>query len=391
MNTIQVQSTLTQVGNTGAMDAVSGTSKKAALPGPAVVAKVDHYSATAANDTVVARVITASIGKSFSSSASSDDFTSNSAQKLHERFTTRADNQEITANNNTVTKNVVGFVESALANLAKRGFNKDQLSFFRNEAVKGVEVGIDQAKLDLIGLVNDDTFRRIDDTKRSIIGGIHQLPVEPHEYQRTIKNIEQVERGTQRELAAVTVNSVNNETIKLDFETRAFNAAQLQDSKSLYTTSSSNISFAVQANSDPSSHKDIANLVNKVDGLANSFYRGDVQSAYTKSKELGYSDSELLGLAKQLNKTDTFQQMKMYEDIQHLSILSKQTDFAAPKAVAEYVNRYLDVLESSKATLGSDKDFNQVINGLVNQMKDVQVPDLLQAINRFHAFNKKFG
>jgi hypothetical protein len=47
-------------------------------------------------------------------------------------------------------------------------------------------------------------------------------------------------------------------------------------------------------------------------------------------------------------------------------------------------------MESSESTFSSAKDFNQVINGLVNQMKDVQIPDLLQAINRFHAFNSKF-
>ena len=81
--------------------------------------------------------------------------------------------------------------------------------------------------------------------------------------------------------------------------------------------------------------------------------------------------------------------MKIYGDIQHIAG-NGESDFTAPKAVAEYVNRYLDILENSKSTLANDEDFNQVINGLVNQMKDVQVPDLLQAINRFHSFNSNF-
>jgi alkylhydroperoxidase family enzyme len=47
-------------------------------------------------------------------------------------------------------------------------------------------------------------------------------------------------------------------------------------------------------------------------------------------------------------------------------------------------------MESTRQTLASDQQYSEIINGLVNQMKDVQVPDLLQAINRFHAFNSKF-
>jgi hypothetical protein len=30
-----------------------------------------------------------------------------------------------------------------------------------------------------------------------------------------------------------------------------------------------------------------------------------------------------------------------------------------------------------------------MINGIINEMKDIQVPDLVQAINRFHSFNQQ--
>lgn len=390
MNTIQAQTNASPANGSGAQDVLKNTTKISVLPVVNAQTNVDHYSATGEAGSVVARVLTSSISKNFSSSAG-NDLSAQAVSKLQERFSASAQNDEVLPSIQTVTSNVVGFVENALANLAKRGFDEEQLNFFRNEAVKGVEVGIDQAKLDLIGLVDDDTFQLISDTKDSIMKGILKLAIDPQDYSQQVNNIEQVENGVQRALSAISIKTFANDPVKIDFETRAFNSAQVDENKSMHTTSSSNISFAIEGMVSDAEHLSVAILLNKIDGLANSFYRGDIESAYNKSIALGYTDNEISGLAKQLNKSDKFQQMKMYEDIEHLTGVTNNADFAAPKAVAEYVNKYLDVMESSQSALHSETDFNQVINGLVNQMKDVQVPDLLQAINRFHAFNKKFS
>jgi hypothetical protein len=390
MNTIQAQTNVSPTSGSGPHDVANSPSKLSTLNVDQVSSKADHYSATAANDVVVARVISSSLGKSFSY-AGANEQSGSALNNLSDRFSTQAQNDEAIPNIQTVTKNVVGFVEGALANLAKQGFDEEKLSFFRNEAVKGVEVGIDQAKLDLIGLANDDVFRTIDSTRDSIIDGINRLPTNPNEYNASLNDAVQRDNIVQEEFAAIRVNTSSGTNVTIDFETRAFNESNFESGKSIHTTSSSNISFALHGSVDDSSHQKIADLLNKTDSLANSFYRGDIENAYNKSVELGYSDNEILGLAKQLNQGSTQQQLRMYEDIEHLAAVTTQSDLAAPKAVADYVNRYLDVMESSKETFKSEKDFNQVINGLVNQMKDVQVPDLLQAINRFHAFNNKFN
>lgn len=393
MNTIQVQIAQQAKSPNASVGVVKNTAALAeSLPGT-VRSGHDHYSATAANDAVVAKVIASSITQSLNSRPYTNELTAASSTntKLSDKFTTQEASETSSAPNiNSVTANVVGFVENALANLAKRGFDKEQLSYFRNEAITGVGVGIDQAKLELIGIANDELFKTIDKTKDLIIGGIYQLPVEPYEYERTITNIEKVETGTQRELAAIEVTTSSNAVAKIDFETRAFNAVKIESNRSLFTTSSSNISFSVQGDLNERSRSELANFINKVDGIANSFYRGGIESAYEKSKELGYSDKEIAGFAKQLSKADNFRQIKAYGDIQHLSLENKEQALTAPKVVAEYLNSLLDVMEAGSNTLSAEQDFNQVLNGLVNQMKDVQVPDLLQAINRFHAFNKRF-
>ncbi|MFT6270356.1 MAG: hypothetical protein ACJAVV_003190 [Alphaproteobacteria bacterium] len=387
MNTIQTQNTLSPTSTNSVSDVDNSVPKLNASANDQIKASSDRYSATVANDAVVARVISSSIDKSFSGSVDASAIDTSPSERLDKRFSAQSQSDEILPNIQSVTANVVGFVESALANLAKRGFDKEQLSFFRNEAVTGVEVGIDRAKLDLVSIASEDVFKTIDATKHSIIDGINELSIEPSVYERLANTAEQVPK---QEFAAIALRNSANELLEVDFQTRIFSAASSDNAKSIYTTSSSNISFSLQGSGNES-QQDIANLLNKIDGLANSFYRGEIEGAYSKSMELGYSDNEIIGLAKQSNKTDTFQQMKVYGDIQHLASVRNQADFAAPKSVADYVNRYLDVIESSKSALSTEDDFSQVINGLVSQMKDVQVPDLLQAINRFHAFNNKFA
>jgi hypothetical protein len=392
MNTIQAQTAVAPSSNTGKADVASPSSNISTLSIKSVTGKDDHYSASAANDIVIARVITSSIGKSFNfNRAESNELTAATAAKLNERFWPHSPNEDTLPNIKSVTNNVVSFVESALSNLASRGFNKEQLSFFKSEAKIGVEVGIDQAKLDLIGFASDDILTTIDNTKHSILDGIKQLSVEPQDYPSKVKVSGTSTQGTNPEFAAVRINTLDKKVVKLDFDMQAFQSSSFESEKSIYTTSSSNISFAVNGNIEQSRHQSIANLINKIDGLANSFYRTNVEDAFSQSLELGYTGKDILALASQLNQKDNVQQIKMYEDIEHLSPFKQHANLAAPKAVAQYVNKYLDVLESSQSTLHDQKDFNQVIVGLVNQMKDVQVPDLLQAINRFHAFNKQFA
>jgi phosphotransferase system HPr-like phosphotransfer protein len=391
MNTIQTQTALAAGSPNASEVVVTKTAAETKSISSPVSSGNDYYSATAANDAVVAKVIASSINQSFSSASYNNEVSLSPSAKITDKLVLEEATDTSAPNIDTVTANVVGFVGSALANLAKRGFDEDQLTFFRNEALTGVEVGIDQAKLELIGIANDTVFKTIDETKESILNGINKLSVEPLEYLNTTKINENAEAGTQRALAAILVQTANNEMANIDFETRAFNAVKIDANRSLFTTSSSNISFSVQGELKEESRNALANLINKADSLAHTFYRGNIESAYNESIKIGYDDAQISGLAKELDKAGKFHQMKAYGEIQNLDVDNNESGFIAPKAVAEYLNKYLDVMEASKKILGDEQDFNQVLNGIVNQMKDVQVPDLLQAINRFHAFNKRFS
>ncbi|MFW8592452.1 DUF5610 domain-containing protein [Glaciecola sp. 2405UD65-10] len=393
MNTVQV-STNTPVKQPGsASNMPKDLDKLVTSETSNVAVSKEQFNVLSANDAVVAKVLSLSINKNVDQSVSTAVGVSKRSDEktLSEKFEAAQAQDSAVFDIETVTNNVVNFVGNALSNMASNGFDADQISYYRDQAIQGVNVGIDQAKLELVGIADDDLYESIDKTRDSIVGGILDLPTDPAEYAASVEDSKTVARGTQNSYAAVDIKSNNNTSVKLNFDSLAFNTAkETNEGRSIYTSNASNISFSIEAEFAQGEASAIANLVNSVDSLANQFYRKDVEGAYSKSQDLGYNQSEIVNLAKQLNQKENASSVRAYGQIQHIQENSNEIDEVAPKTVAEYLNKYFDVIESSKSTLSEEEDFNKIINGIVNQMEDVQVPDLLTAINRFHAFNSKF-
>lgn len=352
-----------------------------------------NFSAFSANDAVVAKVLSSSINRSVDVSINSgrEQHYSTKEKSLSDKFEVAQQQDNSLFSIETVTTNVVNFVGKALSNMASNGFNSEQLDYFRDQAVQGVGVGIEQAKVELTGLANEDLFATIDRTRDSIVGGIMNLPIDPKEYAAKLEASQLQLDPEQTTYGAIKIYNRDHTPVEVDFDSLAFSAGkQGNGDKAIYTSNASNISFSVQGQIDDKQSNEIANLVNQVDSLANTFYRKDVEASYNKSLELGYNNSEILTLARQMNQKEGSQLTMAYGQIQHINKETADFDDTAPKAVAEYLNKYLDVMDSNKNTLNEEVDFNKILNGIVNQMKDVQVPDLLTAINRFHTFNNTF-
>ena len=136
--------------------------------------------------------------------------------------------------------------------------------------------------------------------------------------------------------------------------------------------------------------KSIADLVGQVQDLADTFYKGDVDKAFEEALSLGFDDKELVGYALQLNRSTQTDVLKAYENIQHYSEENdergKYGNVVNP--VSQYLEKMMNTFEKAENTLESNEDYNTLIAGLISNMEDVQIPDLISAINRFHSFNK---
>lgn len=121
------------------------------------------------------------------------------------------------------------------------------------------------------------------------------------------------------------------------------------------------------------------------------FFSGDLDKAFDQALNLGFDDTELVGYALQLNRATSAEVVKTYENIQHYNDdnadQNKYGNVVSP--ISQYLDKMLATYDQAEMVLASGEDYNNMIADLLAEMKDVQVPDLVSAINRFHTFNQK--
>jgi hypothetical protein len=381
MNTVELKATLPDISGKSAAKVVEFTHQPAlaALARERIGMDTDTYSSSTANDAVAAKVLSFSIGRSFERSVSQHELSGQEkVSKLNSVESAPFFNID------KVVQNVLGFVSSALSNMAKKGATSDEISYLKQQATEGVKYGVEQAKTELANVADDDLIKSINASQDRILQGIDQLSDDPFEYQRKVGADVTI-------LPEARLVSASGKAVQVGFGQQAFTSPQSENVQSrLFTTQASTISFSVTGELTTNESDAIADVINRADDLVNTFFRKDIQGIYQKTLELGYNDFEILSMSTKQQGMESRYGASAYDQVKHLNESTKMGDLSSLKAVAEYVARLMNVMESTRQTLASDQQYSEIINGLVNQMKDVQVPDLLQAINRFHAFNSKF-
>lgn len=334
------------------------------------VTSADHISGSA-NDEVVVKVLNTQISESFDASVEAEviNFPNNS---LGDKLTKSLQVQDDYSVESVVT-NVSAFVGKAIASLAQQGHDTEQLMFMREQAKLGVETGIEKAKHELANVLSSAVLDKIDHTKGALMDAIDSIPVDASEYASIQSTFESDE-----DYAKINISRANAPSVVLEFGTTPFidsekAALDVSNVVENYETRISQISYSISnetANQAMSGYTEkLADFVNQADGLLHTFFRKGIASDY-QIASLSTTDDELLHIA------------KTQEDSTHLSEEGRN--------VVDYLDKYLDLLDSGNNVLTSENDFNSIINGIINEMSDVQIPDLVSAINKFHQFNSKF-
>lgn len=294
-----------------------------------------------------------------------------------------------------VARNVLNFVGNVIKKAASDGAPDDKLNSLFEQARYGVSKGIKLAEDELGDKATDEVKEGIANSKASIFDGIKEL--ETSIFDKTEKNTSIVSNSLsmqKAELSEFSVRTRDGDEVQISFGMRENTSTESFTAdignlpgKFVYQQTTS-FSMQVKGELDEGELKAIGNLVAQADDVANMFYRGNIEQAYEKALDIGYDNKELQSFALQLTKVESSQKIQKYGEVQQYSE-APNTDLKAPKAVAEYLNKVLNGMKQASEQLGSQEDFNSIINSLVNEMKDVQVPDILTAINRFHTFNAK--
>ena len=321
-----------------------------------------------------------------------------------------------------VARNVLKFVGGVIRGAADGGASDEKLNGLFSQAREGVSRGFAMAEKDLAGFMNEEIEQGMTKSRDLIDTGIDDLETDIFGREQanavTLSSLNAVAASDEKS-GSLTIRTKDGDEVSFSFESlRSFQAsqqlnfeAQTSEGQSSaengeqsgtnfsasYTQQTSyqyyersGISFSLRGELDEDELDSIADLVGQVQDLADTFYSGDIDKAFEEALSLGFDDKELVGYALQLNRTTQTEVLKTYENIQHYNEDSndnaKYGNVVSP--VAQYLEKMMDTFANAENKLASSEDYNALIAGLINEMKDVQVPDLISAINRFRSFNQ---
>ena len=318
-----------------------------------------------------------------------------------------------------VAENVMRFVGGVIKGAANSGADEAKINDLFSQAREGIAKGIKMAERDIGGFMNEEISngiansralldKRVAELENELLGlsATEQTAVAFESLQASSENSGELLIRT-RDGDEVTLSFTDLKQVSLENQVAVTQTDQLGSDESDYDENAGGASFSqslvartlefsgyrieIKGDLDDDELNAISDLVNSANDLADTFYRGDIQSAFNQALELGYDDQELVGFALQLNRVEQTQAVKAYGYVQQYNEDDQQNERQEKlvKPVAQYLEKMLSVYEQSQTNLASAEDYNTIINGIVNEMKDVQVPDLVQAINRFHTFNKQ--
>jgi hypothetical protein len=323
-----------------------------------------------------------------------------------------------------VARNVLKFVGGVIRGAANGGASDEKLTGLFSQAREGVSRGFAMAEKDLAGFMNDEIQQGMTKSRDLIDTGIDDLETDIFGRNEatavSLTSLEAVSASDEKS-GSLLIRTKDGDEVTFSFESlRSFQASQQlsftaqnsgtqnasdengaqtsSDSQSFtaeQTTSyqyyeRSGISFSLKGELDEDELQSVADLVGQVQDLADTFYSGDIDKAFEEALSLGFDDKELVGYALQLNRTTQTEVLRTYENIQHYN--DEKSDKSQFGNVVSPISQYLDKMMSTfsnvESTLSSNEDYNTLIAGLISKMEDVQVPDLVSAINRFHTFNQ---
>lgn len=341
-----------------------------------------------------------------------------------------------------VAKNVLNFVGGVIKGAKAGGMADDKLTELFEQARSGVLKGVEMARKDLAGFMNDDITNGIAKSQELIEKGIksleEQLFGKPAEADSVTQVYSEEAKYSRQDNGDLTIHTRDGDEVTISFEslqqfqynrdlaiTRQIPQVESQrpdtkdDDKKTSTGDQdvsnkddkpvsqstqaslaeryqhyerSGLSFSVKGELDEDELKAIGKLVGDAGKLADEFFNGDVGKAFDQALKLGFDDKELTGFALNLTKVEQVQVTRAYGQVSHFNDNNEGQSKDAAKAakpVAQYLDQLLNVAEQAREKLKDASSFDDLINGLLNKVVKVETPELIDAIQRFHNFNNR--
>ncbi|WP_137165905.1 DUF5610 domain-containing protein [Salinimonas lutimaris] len=300
-----------------------------------------------------------------------------------------------------IAANVMKFVGGVIRGAAINGADNQKLTGLFEQAREGVQKGFAMARKELEGFMTDELEEGIKNSETLIEEKMSQLEDEMFGRSERISATAVSYSATRS--SELEIRTKEGDRVSISFGSRQnLNYVQGQQQsfgngddnsgttswQSLNIESTRGLQISVQGELSKDELEGIAELVEKTDDLASTFFSDDIDKAFEQASALGFDESTLAGFSLNLQKRETLGMASAYSDIKAME--SNQPVLSpTQKAISEYLSKMLKTLELADKKLEGEADYQALVQSVINQMEDVQVPDLVSAINRFNGFNQQ--
>jgi len=263
----------------------------------------------------------------------------------------------------TVSKNILSFVQQRLTQAAQQGASKDRLASLLEQARKGASAGFDQAvkQLQGSGSLDDTLSSGISSALQKVDTGFDALakqfglaggtdsaasnPVASSTATASTSTLSQLAASysasfSSKQSVDLIVKTADGDTVHLQLGIKnkqsvsasyQAGAAGQQLSISSSQKSSAGLSISVDGNLDAGELQALSDLLGKVGDLADKFFSGDLAGALQQAHSLDFSNPELSSLSLNLHSEERIsQKVAAYQQIQGLSGDGTGNNAAAP-------------------------------------------------------------
>nr|WP_207188637.1 DUF5610 domain-containing protein [Thiocystis minor] len=225
------------------------------------------------------------------------------------------------------------FVALGLDNARAQGKSEEEVQSLYDSAMKGVEQGFKEAKeilknLDLLGGGIGEQVKATEDATFAALEKLSPAGQSQDVAGTATLGMASAQRYQRAEDFNLSLQTKDGDTVKIsfsrDFAAQQSNATVMDEQGnqvSLMDVSQSENSgyqFKVEGNLSVEEIDAIQALVSDIGKVANDFFRGDVEKAFSQVSNVAFDDSQLASMNLRMSRTEQYSAVQQYQQTQQL-------------------------------------------------------------------------
>ncbi len=261
----------------------------------------------------------------------------------------------------SVADRIMGFIGDRLQQERDNGASEGRLQQLYQQALKGVEQGLREAKgvLQSQDLLQGENKQNFYDTVNLVANGLEQLGESLFDKEMAMDSID---KGSQTSLSrqrSFEMEVITQDGDRVTLQVQA--GQQLSAGSDMQFTHFENLSFSVEGELDEEERAALTDLLKQVNIVAGEFYEGDVELAFDQALTVGMNTDQLAAFAVNMHKAHTVTANQAYTSVDNMvgpTVQNPMADIMERLAgFADSLRHARDQIESAQQSVFNGRDF----------------------------------